>query len=268
MGRKSRREKNRKPRSEHIYATTTGEVSEIAVTVDGRTGAISFGQEMTNVYSERSYERPKGPKVLSRIPQTEHHAYFDDEDALAVHFDRIFAVDTNTRTVHGRRLSVVGVTVVKREVIPAPLRLQTSWRFDVPFAIEYGNLDAKPEPFGWMGALEILKKWNFYAEGMRVALIVDSELGLLKDFNSRKAPVDNGEYLPAGVTLVYASTDAGKETLVNQALSISDTASGRILDAVEAGSLPMNSTPSGVALFATFRVIHVNSIDGSKVTRL
>lgn len=268
MGRKSRREKDRKPRSEYIYGTTTGEVSELSVTVDGRTGAISFGQGMTNVYSERSYERPKGPKVLSRIPQPQHHAAFDDEDALAAHFDRVFAVDTNTRTIHGRLLSVVGVTTVKREVIPTPTKLQSGWRFDVPFAIEYGDLQAKPEPFGWMGALSVLKTRGYYTDGTRVALIVDSELGQLKDFNARTTPVDSGEYLPAGVTLIYASSDSGRENLVNQALSISDAASAQVLKALETGAIPMNLEPSGVAAFATFRVIGVNAIDGSQGPRL
>lgn len=73
MGRKTR-DKDRKLRSEYIYGTTSGEVSEFYLTVDQRTGAISFGQGMTTVYSERSYERPKGPKVLSRTPQSMRHA--------------------------------------------------------------------------------------------------------------------------------------------------------------------------------------------------
>lgn len=60
---------NKKRRDSSIFATTKREVSEISLTVDRMTGEILFGQEMTNVYSEVSYGRPKGPKVLSRIPQ-------------------------------------------------------------------------------------------------------------------------------------------------------------------------------------------------------
>lgn len=261
MSRKSRGG-DRKPRSESIYGTTTGQVSELKLTVDQRTGAISFGQAMTNVYSERSYERAKSPKVLSRVPQPSHAAMFEDSDALAAHFDRVFAVDTNTRDINGRRISVVGVATLKREVVLGPERVESGWRFDAPFAIEYGDLVAKPEPFGWMGALEILRARGFYDEGQRVGLIVDSELGLLKDFNARKVPIDSGEFLPQGVTLIYASSDVGRESVLNSALSIADTAASQILSALENGQIPVNTEPSGVEAFKTFRIIGVDAVEG------
>ncbi|WP_066629742.1 hypothetical protein [Brevundimonas vesicularis] len=253
---------DRKPRSESIYGTTTGEITELNLTVDARTGAISFGQEMTNVYSERSYERAKAPKVLSRMPQPPHAAMFEDSDALATHFDRVFAVDTNTKDIDGRRMSVVGVATLKREVVLGPEKVESGWRFDAPFAIEYGDLVAKPEPFGWMGALEILKQRGFYAAGQRIGLIVDSELGQLKDFNARTVPVDSGEFLPQGVTLIYASSDAGKESVLNSALSIADAAASQILTGLQNGTIPANTTPSGVEAFQSFRVIGVNAVAG------
>lgn len=259
---KNARGGGRKPRSESIYGTTVGEVAELNLTVDSRTGAISFGQAMTNVYSERTYERAKAPKVLSRMPQPPHAAMFEDSDALAAHFDRVFAVDTNTRDINGRRMSVVGVATLKREVVPGPDKVESGWRFDAPFAIEYGDLVAKPEPFGWMGALEILKQRRFYTEGHRVGLIVDSELGQLKDFNARTAPVDSGEFLPQGVTLIYASSDAGKESVLNRALSIADFAASQILSALQNGTIPANLTSSGVEAFKSFRIIGVNAVEG------
>ena len=106
MGRKSR-DKDRKPRTEYIYARTSGEVSEVRFTVDQRTGAISFGPGMTNVYSERSYERPKGAKVLSRIPQTAAHATFDDGDALFLSLVREhWTLDDVTDGEHARDVSL------------------------------------------------------------------------------------------------------------------------------------------------------------------
>ena len=261
MSRKSRGG-DKKPRSEAIFGTTSGEISELRLTVDPKTGSISFGQAMTNVYSERSYERPKAPKVLSRMPQPSHAAMFEDSDALAVHFDRVFAVDTNTKDIDGRRMSVVGVATLKREVVLGPERVESGWRFDAPFAIEYGDLVAKPEPFGWMGALEILKQRGFYDAGQRIGLIVDSELGQLKDFNARTVPVDSGEFLPQGVTLIYASSDAGKESVLNSALAIADAAASQILAALRDGRIPANAEPSGVEAFKSFRVIGVNAVEG------
>lgn len=59
---------DRKKRIEHIYATTSEEVDHVTLTFDQKQGEIGFAEAMTNVYSQISYERPKGPKVLSRIP--------------------------------------------------------------------------------------------------------------------------------------------------------------------------------------------------------
>ena len=69
----------RKKRMEALYGTTVGDVSELTVTVDQRTGEVSFGGAMTNVYSEISYERPKGPKVVSRVPQPQSGMNFSPQ---------------------------------------------------------------------------------------------------------------------------------------------------------------------------------------------
>ena len=100
----------RKPRTEAIYATTVrDDMTHIIVHIDQQTGEISFGDEMTNIYSEVGYERAKGPKVLNRIPQNHASLSFDKEPALLRNFDFLVAVDTNTTQIEGKNVSVTGI---------------------------------------------------------------------------------------------------------------------------------------------------------------
>lgn len=142
VSRKSRQSQGRKPRTDYIYGTTTGETSKILIHVDPTTGKISFGQGMREVYLERSYERPKGPKVVSRIPQAAPDLSFDEVGALDDNFDHLFAFDTNTRVIDGKTISVVGVVIIA-DVAPRPGDRGRTWQFGVPFCLEYGGLKTK-----------------------------------------------------------------------------------------------------------------------------
>ena len=232
MGEKKRRERARKKRNEQIYATTIGEVTELVVHVDSQTGEISFGQEMTNVYSEVSYDRPKGEKVVQRVPQYRDEISFDAGPALRKNYDFICAVDTNTKIIGGRRISVVGVATMKWFSLPTAGGLKEGWKYDVPFCREYVGLKTeKPENFGWMVALEVLMGRGAILASTRVGMVVDSDLGNLKAFNERTMPVDLGQLLPPNVQLIYASADTGRDSPLNYALVLADAASSTAPDA-------------------------------------
>ena len=93
----------RKPRQHFIYATTAAPVTEIGlrVTPDGR---VEFVTDMVATGVETSYKRSKGPKVIERISLAADRLHFDPDVAIFANFDRIFAVDTNTRDIHGASL--------------------------------------------------------------------------------------------------------------------------------------------------------------------
>jgi hypothetical protein len=239
MSRKSRMSQGRKPRTEYIYGTTLGGDSRIVIHVDSATREISFGQRMENVYLERSCERPKGPKVVSRIPQAQAELLFDEAAAFDKNFDHLFAVDTNTKPVGEKTISVVGVVTIANAP-SAPGDRSRTWQFGVPFCLEYSDLRTKPEPFGWLEALGILAQQGRFIRGQRIGLIVDSELGALRAYNDRTMPVDTGRILPPGVTLVYAS---------------GDSAAAQVLAALENSRLLMPTAPAGCPLFDTVRIV-------------
>ena len=249
-------EAKRKKRSEVIYGTTaSNKTTEIAVTYDHSTGAVSFGGDMINVYSEVTYERPKGPKTLSRVPQTEKEISFSSGDALKRNFDFVVAVDTNTRTIHGKQVSVTGVATAKHMIMPGPKGLVDYWKFDVPFCIEFVEVKAKPENLGWMAALEQLQVNGHIAAGPKIGMIVDSDLGNIPAYNSRKKEIVPGTLLPENVQLVYASSDAGKENLANKVLAIADSASSQVFSAIQSGAVPFNNTTIDSAWYESMRMI-------------
>ena len=254
---KKKEKQDRKPRNEYICGTTTGAISELTITVDQRTGEISFGSPMTNVYSEITYDRPKGPKVISRIPQSGAKLAFANHAAIDKNFDFLCAVDTNTRTIRGKQVSVVGIVTVTPTLIPGPNGLRTFRKFNVPFCLEFINLSVHPENFGWLAAWGHLSVEGKIDEHMKTGMIVDSDLGNLNSYNQRKAPLVGVNYLPPNVQLIYASGETARGNFVNKSLAIADSASVQTLDAVEQGIRPFNERPYKTPWFEGYRMVRV-----------
>jgi hypothetical protein len=249
-------ESKRKKRSEAVYGTTaSAETTEIVVTYDHSTGRMSFGADMVNVYSEVTYQRAKGPKTLSRIPQTEREISFAGGDALKRNFEFVVAVDTNTRTIQGKQVSVTGVVTAKHTMLPGPNGLVEYWKFDVPFCIEFIGVKTKPENLGWATALEQLYLKGLIATTTKTGMVVESDLGNIPAYNSRKLEIVPGTMLPESVQLVYASSDAGKENIVNRILAVADSVSSQSLAAIQSGAVPFNNRTMDSPWYETMRMI-------------
>lgn len=104
----------KKPRQEHIYATTANEVDNITISYDAKTDSISFETEVKDIYNEMTYERPKGPKVISRTPQNRPDLTFDHNRSVENNYDIIFALDTNTKEIKGEVVSITGIVQVQK----------------------------------------------------------------------------------------------------------------------------------------------------------
>ena len=260
---KNRRKKERsgnakKPRTEYIYATTKGEISEIALSTDPRTGEIRFETEMENVFSEASYERPKGPKILFRIPQKSRDLSFDASVALTKNYDFLCAVDTNTKVFKHKTISIVGVVTFQTVWVPDPEGLRLYWQFDCPFCLEYIGLRANPEIFGWIAAFNLLRQRGLLDGITKLGMVVDSDLANLRDYNERKKPIFEAHMLPKRMQLLYATADSGKENVLNKAISAADSVASQVLSALASGEVPLVVKPSGSDLFESHRIIIPN----------
>jgi hypothetical protein len=198
----------KKPRSEYLVATTKGEVSEISVSF-GSDGSVRFGSEMMDARVEATYDRPKKPKVVHSIGVEPDRMYVGANPALLANYDRIFAVDTNTRELRGHRVSLTAVV----EVLSTQVCGQV--RFEPRSFLEFLDVESKPEQLGWLVAARIINQSPDYDAFKKIALVVDCDETNIRAYNARTLPVYRTTTLPDRMTLVQATTDTGGEYLPN-----------------------------------------------------
>ena len=236
-----RNKKKHKPRLQSIYSTTKRGVTEISLSFDPQSGAVDFDAVMTNIYSEATFDRSKGKKVVSRVPILDR-AYFEINDALEKNFDIVFAIDTNTRKIREFSISVSGVIKCQKVFAIDPIAIaKRYWQFFTPFCMEFTEVKSKPENLAWMMLIDYLTSPSKHMLNKRIGLIVDSDLGNLNQYNLRISPIYERFFLPKNIQLIYASSDVGREFFPNQMLKLADKASNMCLKALEAGDIPFNT---------------------------
>ena len=113
------------------------------------------------------------------------------------------------------------------------------WQYFTPFCIELMEVRIKPENFGWVLLIEYIQSKSRYQRFEKVGIIVDSDLGNLKSYNSRDKAIFESFYLPEKYQLIYASSDAGKDLFANQMLKYADKVSTQCLKALMEGVIPL-----------------------------
>lgn len=230
---------NRKPRSEYIYATTRDEVSEILLSFDPLTGAIEFDTPVIGSYAQVTYERefPKGPKVINKVPLNPTALRFASDQSIFEDYDLLFAIDTNTRHINGISHSIGGFLYCEL------IKKQQAIKWLVPFGIEFTD-EHKPENFSWKIVMEHILEDPALKSVSRIGVLVDSEYSQIDNYNKRTMPIWGDVFLPTNVRLIYASTDTGKEFLINKLINEADKFSNFLLDHIERGSIP--SEPNSI----------------------
>lgn len=108
---RGQRDQQRKSRDEHVIATTADVVSSTCISYDLIMDTLRFETPVKNTYFQSSYERGKGPKVLNRIALSSDDIDFNTATALLRNYDVLVALDTNTRELAGRAISMTGAVV-------------------------------------------------------------------------------------------------------------------------------------------------------------
>lgn len=247
----SKKDRTKKPRSESVYATTAGEVSEINISYDPATDTVSFESPVVNTYNVTSYKRRKGDKVLNRTKIDGPNLGFNPSNSLK-EYDGIIAIDTNTVQIEDRVLSVTGIVHAKWALDNGK---KDQIHFGTPFCLEYRDLAEPKEKIGWMMALHQLTINGYFADSERVAVVVDAFLGDISKMNSRDLPIFSSYYLPEPFTLIYASADSGQEHLANKLIRSADKAANMLIKFFKDGNgVPTNRTVTD-SLFKGFRVV-------------
>jgi hypothetical protein len=188
-------------------------------------GKLTFfdenGKEIAPIHIEVGAVYPRGhgktPKTLTRsltIPS----AILLEANRNLTRFERVFAIDTNTRDIEGTSVSVsvlVEVTGIQIGSVQWNAQLRTIRGF------EFHNPSKTPEKIGWANAVSHIQK--ILVGYQRVALIVDHDLGRLTMFNRRLERFFPDFELPSNFELIYGCGDRGTlEYIANAAVAECD----------------------------------------------
>lgn len=138
-------------------------------------------------------------------------------------FDLIFAIDSNKIVIEDREF--VGSCAVHVSLEYAGNNVWKNGTFTRLPAIISIPTELNPEPQAWKRLIEHLLP----LVSAKVAIVVDSELGDLPLFNSRKLPICGSFFLPENVQLIYASSERDSASPLNRAIKICDADASRIL---------------------------------------
>jgi len=219
---------NKKPRNSIFEFDFGRQVTINQIKVSSQSGKIDFlkdGQAVvpSKVVSQMAYPRSKGQKVLVEAPSG---VQLDISGAFhADQYDAIIAIDTNTQKIAGELISVCGVVAARAIRFPGFLQLERQ-----PVAcLEFRNVVGKPENVAWR---EVIKALRLPLEIKRIALVIDSDLGEIRKYNSREKPIIDNFFLPFNMSFIYASSDSGQDLVFNKPIVEADREARRVLNYV------------------------------------
>lgn len=212
----------------HIELTSEG----VCLYTDGKKAKILSSEIVT------AYERTKSPKVLNKISIPELTPLITP-DNLFQYFKNILAIDTNTDKVSG--ISVCAVTYVLPDKGSTSSTLTIDPRngqmtagrcsgrtiTDAIFAFKAG--EHKPENVAWHIVIESIKCCSDFIKGQKYALIIDSDLSNIENYNLKSSAYFLNYSLPDNINLIYASSDNKSNSLLNFSIAQSDKDAQRIL---------------------------------------
>jgi len=232
----TRREDKTKLRQDQVYGTVNvGEDQTLTVNYYPQTDEIEIvDAQKGSTRIERNYERNSGkPKVVSSIP-SDGKTSFTAKRALFA-YDRVFAVDTNTRMLFGKRCGVCVSYFTPKP--PAKCDSEVPFICLAAYLIVGIREGINPEQIGWH--LIITRHVNSSrTPDERLAIVVDSELGSHREINDRKKGYYMNNMLPGQIAMVYASSDADNETLGGMMIGMCDRMATKVFDQLGTMNIP------------------------------
>lgn len=214
------------------------------VTMDGRAIQI-FGRPVSILQLPDSSLSPNEVEVLTFYEgkgkrRIINAFYFENSlPPATVHrvlerFTHLFAIDTNTMDFQDFG-SISFTTVYKASMNDLGGVYGHSFG-EVVFQDYRLNVTGNPEVSGWHSLISKIQA-SHPNNNSRIGIIVDSELGKLKDINFRRIPLFENFFLPVNFELIFASDKSGKEEyLPNKLIAACDSNSKRMLKEIEQNS--------------------------------
>jgi len=160
-----------------------------------------------------------GENRFKNIFQIPDEIYKEEGFGLEVFkkFDSVIAIDTNKLQINSKEF-YLGAAFQFKYKPSKEIPIQ-------PFLINLFKLEPtteKPENLNWKNLIGFIMEHKQFNVTARIALIVDSDLGNIPDYNSRVKPICQDFILPDNFTLIYATSDK-KDSLYNLMIRLCDT---------------------------------------------
>ncbi len=186
--------------------------------------------EPDTVKSTLKHQRDSGKDKI--ITQLAVQATFDTLDFFKK-YKNVFFIDTNTKVIHEKKISIATIIEVKNlkiEVVKegkkVNLQKSTPWHF-----LFENETEIHSEKIAIALLIIKLKKNPHYPE--HIGIISDHELGKHAQYNTQKLPLFDAFYLPNGYEIAYASADKKNDSILNRLISECDKCSSQIFDNFE-----------------------------------
>lgn len=175
------------------------------------------------VILQSTYDRKKGPKVIYK-QEFNRSSHFTLDNLLTLKdYEQAWGVDTNHKPIFDQGANVCVATVCDTK---------GSGEHYPVLGIIFGEVIGNPENYAWRKFIEFIIDSENYDANKKYALIVDSEMDALESYNKGEKPIHQNFYLPNNWNLIYASSDTGKENLINRIISCSDKAATKIMELI------------------------------------
>ena len=155
------------------------------------------------------YERKGKKKVLHAYFQGPGHPFINIDRVLEG-YDRVFCVDTNTAVRPcGKKVAVTTALSTTTEKIGGnALHIASDNTIQV---VAEDPPNGNPELHGIWAVLGFLVREHPGLVQGRLAIITDTELGMVRAWNDRTKPFYDGHFLPSDVDIFYATADGGSD---------------------------------------------------------
>jgi len=185
---------------------------------------VKRGEEVVSarkVELTTQYKRLKKPKILNKMEFSRSSEFTVSASDALKSYSQVWGIDTNKKDLFGHFANASGVTVCSTD---------GEGVFYPVAGILFGQTKGNPELFGWRNFIEFIVNDEHYDSNSKYGLIVDSELSEIPEMNAGDIAIHGDFYLPSNWKLIYATSDSGKECILNKVISESDKTSTKVLN--------------------------------------
>jgi len=188
-----------------------------------------------NINDTSSIIDPNSKEIIAQTENYITHGYFGD-----TRFKNIYQIPDEINNKENKGLlifqkfhSVIAIDTNKFQVKSSEFYLGAAFQFEFkpkgkniiePYLLKLFRLETdieKPENCNWKRLIEYIMQHKKYNDNSRIALIVDSDLDNIPDYNKRNKPIYEDFMLPNNFTLIYATSDK-KDSFFNHMIILCD----------------------------------------------